>query len=311
MKVLHKDLREMGLANEFEFDVPIGRRSTLKAGGNSDCVFAPRSIESLIAFRQWNSEQSEPEEETILGGLSNVLIRDGGIRGVVIMLDKLRTEPKWGEVSVIPAGMRNAEAQHIAMQKGFAGLEVLAGIPGTLGGAVAMNAGAFQWEMSHILEGVEIIDSMGIRQWVKRSEIDMRYRDGGIKDGSIITKVSVRLEKKEAAEILRQQKFFKQQRRARIQIPSGVGTAGSTFKNPENGPKAWELIDEVGGRGLRLGHVKFSERHPNYIENGGESASETVENLINFVQEKVINETNIQIEKEIKTAGEAKNEQRK
>lgn len=289
--------------NEFEFHAPLGRRSTLRAGGEADCLFRPRTVDSLIAFRQWNQAQPQPYQETLLGGLSNVLIRDGGLEGVTVTLSHLEAVPQWGELAILPAGLRNVAASLQAIENGFSGFEILAGIPGTLGGAIAMNAGADGWEIGQSLAWIEVLTKDGDIRCIDRKDLPMTYRNGGLDPSWVVLNVALQLVPDSPEHIRERQLSWSQKRRQRITLPSGVGTAGSAFKNPPQGPKAWELIDSVGGRGLRRGGAIFSEVHTNYLLNDGGATAEDLELLGEEVRSRVAEAYGVMLEWEVRILG--------
>lgn len=143
------------------YDVPLGACSTLKAGGRAACVLTPKGIEDLVAFRQWNISQPEPLKETIVGGLSNILIRDGGLEGVVIRLPATKNWVFEDDLFIFDAAVPNFYACEAARHLGFSGLEFLAGIPGRIGGAIAMNAGAYGSDISQNLVWMELLTKEG------------------------------------------------------------------------------------------------------------------------------------------------------
>lgn len=304
MNTFFPELTSVCPEEEFAFHYPLGVRSTLKAGGTAVCVFSPRSLESLAAFRQWNRAQEKPHTETVLGSLSNVLIRDGGLDGVVIRLSKLPAEAQFGdEYAIFSAGMRNLTASQKAMDEGWTGLEILSCIPGTLGGAVVMNAGADGWDISQSLQWIEVLNAEGDVLRLDRQSLKMVYRDGGIAPGWIVLRVALRLRKDSIDKIRNRQLRCVKKRRRKIRIPLECGTAGSTFKNPDKDTKAWALIDSVGGRGLRRGGAMMSEEHANYILNVKNATAEDLELLGEEIRRRVYETHGILLEWEIRILG--------
>lgn len=292
--------------DEFKANFPLGLRSTFRTGGNAECLFRPQTLQSLISFRQWNREQVQPQKENLLGGLSNVLIRDGGLPGVTLTLTHLDTTPEWDEVAVLPGGLRNVVASLQATERGLSGLEILAGIPGTLGGAVAMNAGAEGWDISQSLVWVDVLTPEGHIKRVERASLPMTYRCGGLDPSWVVLRVALRLSADSPENIQNRQLQFAKRRRERVPLPPGVGTAGSTFKNPPQGPKAWELIDSAGGRGLRRGGAVVSDVHTNYLLNDRGASAEDLELLGEEVRRRVAEAHGLMLEWEVRILGKEK-----
>lgn len=291
------------ISSDFFPNIPLGIHSTMKTGGQAQCLFCPQSFESLSLFRQWNQEQNHPLRETILGGLSNVIIREGGIDGIVIRLIKHCKSYQFGEFFIFEAGIHNAEACKIAEKAGYSGMEFLIGIPGTLGGGAAMNAGAYGSEIGDILAWVDIIDAAGHQQRIERKNLNMGYRQGGFPKKAIILNLAFKLKKEDPEIIQKRHLQLVQERRRKIKLTPVMGTSGSAFKNPPQGPKAWQLIDAVGGRGLRRGGAIISEEHANFIINTGKASAEDLEDLGEEIRQRVFEKKGILLEWEIKILG--------
>lgn len=284
------------------YDIPLGARSTLKTGGRAACVFTPKRTEDLVAFRQWNASQKLPLQETILGGLSNVLIRDGGLEGVVIRLPSAGTWAIEGTLFIFDAGLPNASACEVARRSGFSGLEFLAGIPGTIGGAIAMNAGAYGREVGERLVWVDLLTSDGQIVRTERAALSMRYRQGGLPSGALVLKAAFCLTADSVEAVTQRQAQELAERRKKIHLTSTVGTAGSAFKNPE-GHKAWQLIEAVGGRGLQRDGAMFSNEHANFLLNTGGATAAALEGLGEEVRRRVRASFGVELEWEIKILG--------
>lgn len=284
------------------YDVPLGVQSTLKAGGKAAGLFVPKRVEDLVAFRQWNAAQNHPIKETVLGGLSNVLIRDGGLDSLVIRLPR---PGKWSiedDLFVFDAGLPNIHACEIARQKGFSGLEFLVGIPGTIGGAIAMNAGAYGSEVSQRLVWISLLTLDGQIVRKTRNDLSMGYRCGGIPPGAIVLKAAFQLTPSSTRTITEKQTQELSARRRKIRLSPLVGTAGSAFKNPP-GYKAWQLIEAVGGRGFQRDGALFSCDHPNFLLNAGRATAQALEGLGEEIRWRVKETFDVNLEWEIKILG--------
>jgi UDP-N-acetylmuramate dehydrogenase len=235
-----------------------------------------------------------------------VLIRSGGIDDVVIRLKNVG-QCDVSEQSVFSGGIRNVDACKMAASAGYSGIEFLVGIPGTIGGAIAMNAGADGDEVANVLLWVDLMNAKGEIERVKRRHINMTYRNGGITDGLIVVRACFRLNPSTQDKVAMRHAKLLCERAAKMNFGKNVGTAGSAFRNPLNeisgGRKAWELIDAAGCRGLSRGGVTVSEKHANFLLNMGNATPEDIENLGEEVRKRVLDATGVQLEWEIKILG--------
>lgn len=300
-------IRAASIQEGVAFDVPLGMQSTLKAGGKAVCVFRPKRMEDLVAFRQWNQAQAEPLEETILGGLSNVLIRDGGLGGVVLRLPVVLPGEGEDGLLILSGGLPNGVACAEAQRRGLSGIEFLSGIPGTIGGAVAMNAGAYGKEVSEALVWIEALTKEGHIIRLSREVLPMRYRHGGLPEGTLVIRAAFRMAPEAPEAIARRQAQLAAERRGKIRLLPSMGTAGSAFKNPpeeiSEGRKAWQLIDAVGGRGLRRGGAMFAEEHANFLLNMGGATARDLEALGEEIRHRVWKAFGVKLVWEIKILG--------
>ena len=269
-----------------------------RVGGAAATVFRPQDHEDLSQFLLQNSEEVPV---TIIGAASNILIRDGGIPGVVIKLGKNFASINFKSDSVrIGAGLPNSIAARLALKEGYAGLEFLSGIPGTIGGGLRMNAGAYGKEVKDILIEAEVIDNTGNIKVLSLEEMAMSYRHCGVPKDYIFLSGLFKAGKSVPSNIQKRLDEIKA-RRAKSQ-PITERTGGSTFKNPK-GYKAWELIETAGCRGVSIGGAMVSEQHCNFLVNTGNANAFDLENLGNLVQQKVRDSTGIELEWEIKLLG--------
>jgi UDP-N-acetylmuramate dehydrogenase len=242
----------------------------------------------------------------ILGVGSNLLVRDAGIAGVVIRLGKGFTEVKFSG-NLIEAGSAALcyNVSQLVLSKSLSGLEFWSGIPGTVGGALSMNAGAYGSETADRLEAAEAIDESGSIHQLKPSDIGYVYRGHTMPEKMFFTRGWWRLTEKSQAEISTAMNAI---RDARVDSqPIRSRTGGSTFKNPA-GKKAWQLIDSAGCRGLKNGDAQISNQHCNFLINNGNATATEIEALINEVQRRVYEHSSVMLEVEIKCVGRQKNE---
>lgn len=283
------------------FDVPLGARSSFRCGGIASCVYSPKNIQDLVAFRRWNSEP-----ETFLGGLSNILIRSGGIDGVVIRLKNI-CQCNISEQSIFGGGMRNVDACKMVASAGYSGMEFLIGIPGTIGGAIAMNAGAHNAEVADILAWIEVMDETGTITRIDRKDINMKYRDGGLESDYLVTQACFNLRPSTQDKVAMKHAEVLCERAAKMNFGKNVGSAGSAFKNPSkeesDGRRAWELIDAAGCRGLTRGGAIMSDKHANFLLNTGNATPDDIEALGEEVRQRVFEATGVLLEWEIRIIG--------
>ncbi len=269
-------------------------------GGNAEVMFRPEDVEDLVFFLQ---NKPINIQVTILGVGSNLLVRDGGIDGVVIRLGRGFAFTKH-EGNYIHAGAAalSFNVANFAANCGIEGLEFLVGIPGTIGGALAMNAGAYSGDIASILESADVVDESGNLHHLKPKDIGYIYRGNTMPEGMIFTNCILRgktgdinIIKEKLAEITKT--------RGETQ-PIKSRTSGSTFKNPP-GMKAWQLIDQAGCRGLKIGEAQVSEKHCNFFINTGHATAKDIETLGEEVRRRVFDTTGIQLEWEVRIIGKA------
>ena len=281
--------------------VSMAEHTTWRCGGAADRVFAPGSLDDLSAYL---AGLSEDVPLTWLGRGSNVLVRDGGMRGVVIQL----CEPL-SEIVLEPPKVRAqggalcARVATITAGAGFGGLEFLAGIPGTIGGALAMNAGAAGSELWDFVESIETVDRQGGRHEFAAGQIKAGYRFAEIPAGHGVVAGTFRLEAAEdPAQPERRLRELMDRRRTTqpVSQPSG----GSVFRNPP-GNHAARLIEEAGLKGCRIGGAEVSRTHANFIVHEGAASAADIERLIEHVQNAVERHSGVRLELEVRILGEA------
>ena len=283
------------------FDEPLSRYNTWGVGGRAECVFVPADIEDLSNFLA-NTNQQIPI--TWLGLGSNVLVRDGGIEGVVIITQRGLKDISFKKHSVYAqAGTACAKLARASVSKHFTGIEFLAGIPGTIGGALAMNAGAFggqTWE--HVIK-VDTINRHGELISRDASEFEYGYRYAKSFAGEWFVGAEFKLETTANTENVVSIKDLLEQRAS--SQPIGKKNCGSVFKNPEQGFAA-QLIEQCGLKGYTIGGACVSEKHANFIINESDATAHDIEQLIFYVQQKVLRECHIELIPEVRFMGKAK-----
>ncbi len=280
------------------FDVSLSRYNTWGVGGNAQCVFHPADIEDLSYFLA-NTEANMPL--TWLGLGSNVLIRDGGIEGVVIVTQTGLKQIRFDGHSVYAqAGVACAKLAKATVAKSLVGLEFMAGIPGTVGGALAMNAGAFGGQTWQNVTHVDVINRRGEISTREVSEYEYGYRHVKSFEGEWFVGASFDLNLDEhGIKVVSIKELLAQ--RAESQ-PIGKKNCGSVFKNPECGYAA-SLIEHCGLKGFAIGGACVSSKHANFIINANKATAEDIEVLMQHVQDKVKQQCNIDLVPEVKFLG--------
>jgi len=279
--------------------VPLGPLTWLRVGGPARFLFQPADLEDLATFRR---ELGGAWPLFPMGAASNLLLRDGGLDAVVVRLggELARIEID-GTTLVAGAGARDQRVAREACRAGLAGLEFLSGIPGTIGGAVKMNAGAFGGETAERLSWAELLDGEGRLHRLGRDELGLSYRHSALPEGAIVVRAAFALAAGDPAAIRARMEAIRAEREAAQ--PSGVATGGSTFKNPP-GAKAWQLIEAAGCRGLRLGAAMVSEKHCNFLINTGGATAAELEELGELVRARVRAHSGVTLEWEIVRVGD-------
>lgn len=283
------------------FNYPMSRQTSFRVGGPAEGFFRAESLEDLRKMIFFLNSEKIPF--MVAGKGSNLLVKDGGVEGVVITLEgsfaEIETTPK-GENIRAGSGMTLKSLLDYCTRIGLTGLEFLAGIPGTVGGAVAMNAGAWGKEISEALREIQVLYSNGEIKTVLTPELEFKYRSVSLDPGSIITAAVFELNKDNRADVSNRIKEILKNRKQKH--PLNYPSAGSVFKNPP-GDFAGRLIEEQGLKGRRVGGAMISDRHANFIVNTGKANAEDIMSLIRLAQEAVKTGTGIELESEIKVVG--------
>ncbi len=280
------------------YDAPLGRQTWLGVGGAAEVLFKPADKQDLIEFVK-NCPPDVPV--TVLGVASNLIIRDGGIPGVTIRLGRDGAEIKTEGTTVMAgAAALDMNVALAAARASIAGLEYLSGIPGTIGGALRMNAGAYGRETKDVLMSAEVLFRDGTVRTMTAKEMHMTYRHNALPDNVIFLGCTLQGESGDPDVIAGKINEIKI-KRAESQ-PIRAKTGGSTFANPE-GHKAWQLIDAAGCRGLKVGAAQMSEMHANFMINTGGATAADLERLGEKVREKVYAHSGVMLRWEIKRVG--------
>ena len=279
-------------------DAPVGPQTWFRVGGNAETLVRPADADDLAALLK-HLPATTPL--TVIGAASNMIVRDGGIGGVTIRLAR-----GFGDIAVEADGIVAGAAAldvtvaETAAQHALAGLEFLVGIPGTIGGAVAMNAGAYGSEIKDVLDWAELATPGGILR-MSAAELRFAYRRAELPTRAVVTRARLRAAAGDAAAITARLNEIRGAREATQ--PVRARTGGSTFKNPPGEKKAWQLIDEAGCRGLTRGAAQVSEKHCNFLLNLGGATAADIEALGEEVRARVKTTSGIELDWEIKRIG--------
>ena len=286
-------------------DAEMRQYTTLRLGGKADWLAFPRNAEEIAALYAEAGQAGLPV--TVIGHGSNLLVLDGGIRGLVIRVEKnMRSIRREGNRLIAQAGAMLGTAAAAAAEAGLTGLEFASGIPGTVGGGMTMNAGAYGGEMSDVTVRVDGITPDGKPISLNRDEMRFGYRTSAVKERNlIVTEVTMELQPGDPAEI-RARMSELNARRAEKQ-PLDVPSAGSTFKRPE-GFFAAALIDQCGLKGYSIGAAQVSMKHAGFLVNGGSSSRDYLD-LVRYVQRIVEERAGVRLEPEIRIIGTDKEQE--
>jgi UDP-N-acetylmuramate dehydrogenase len=279
-------------------NAPLSRLSWFKTGGPADVLFEPADEADLVSFLR---HVPGDIPLTIIGVGSNLLVRDGGVAGVVIRLGRAFSEIDI-RADVVKAGAAamDVHVARAAAKAGLAGLEFMVGVPGTIGGALRMNAGAYGKEIADVLIHAHAVDRYGHVHELRAADFGFGYRTSKAAKDLIFLRASFHTKAGDEAAIVARMNEISAERQE--SQPIGTRTGGSTFKNPD-GKKAWELIDAADCRGLRVGDAQVSEKHCNFLINHGAATAEDIETLGEMVRAKVKEKTGVELEWEIAIIG--------
>lgn len=277
----------------------LAEQTWFRVGGPADILFRPADEADLAHFL---SNKPERVPVTVIGAGSNLLVRDGGVAGVVIRLGRGFSDIRIdGDLVHVGAGCLDRTVSLTCRDAGVGSLEFLVGIPGTIGGAVRMNAGAYGQEIKDILVYADILDPQGGHHRLTPDALQMTYRHTSLQDGWIVTGAVLRgIAGQEPSEIGKAIDGILEEREATQ--PTRGRTGGSTFKNPEY-EKAWKLIDAAGCRGLKIGDAQVSEKHCNFLLNLDQASANDLESLGEEVKRRVYENSGVCLDWEIIKVG--------
>jgi UDP-N-acetylmuramate dehydrogenase len=289
-----------------ERDFPLARLTTVRTGGDADWFARPRDAGQLGQLLAWAGGEELPIG--VIGSGSNLLVADEGFHGLALKLDgELATVGHDGERLLCGGGARLPSAAAKAAGWGLSGLEFGVNIPGTVGGAVRMNANAYGGQLAKVLEWVDVC-APGGRERRLPEQLGFAYRSSNLRDDEVVALASFRLEPEDAVAIKATMAGMRE-RRHEAQ-PSGIKTFGSTFKNPEDeraeGRTAGQLLEAAGCRGLEVGGARFSAKHANFVENAGAATTADVLELMAAGRRRVHERFGVVLEPEVQLLGEVR-----
>ena len=286
--------------NEIMIDENMSNHIYFKVGGNADILLTPTKIEQLSETIKICKENNIPYY--IIGNGSNLLVKDGGIRGVVIELTKLNKLQSKGNFIKAEAGVLLKDVSERAVQNSLTGFEFACGIPGSVGGAVFMNAGAYNGEIKNVILEAEVLDADGNIIILNRDELELGYRTSKVmKENLVVISAIFQLElgDKESIEARVEELTKKREEKQPLEYPS----AGSTFKRPE-GYFAGKLIQDAGLKGYSIGGAAVSEKHSGFVINKGGATAKDILDLIAYIQAEVFKQFGVELHPEVRILGE-------
>jgi UDP-N-acetylenolpyruvoylglucosamine reductase len=289
-----------------ESDRPLSRFSTVRTGGKAEFFARAGSEDELAQLLAWAADARAPVN--VVGSGSNLLIADEGVAGLVLKLDGELTRIERRERRLICGGAaRLPKVAANAARAGLSGIEFGVNIPGTVGGAVRMNANAYGGELARVLEWVQVVSAAGTLRRTA-GELALSYRSSNLKHGEIVTRASFLLAPSDPAAIQATLDGMRERRHAAQ--PQGIKTFGSTFKNPDDpsagGRSAGQLLAEAGCNGLAVGGARFSPKHANFIENTGRASTADVLAVMAAGRARVLERFGVELEPEVQTLGDVR-----
>jgi UDP-N-acetylmuramate dehydrogenase len=293
----------LNFACESRLSEPMSKHTSLGLGGPAEVMAFPEDATQLAELMKAAREAGVPV--FIFGNGTNLLARDGGIEGLVVNLSKMNwisIEGRENETALVRAGAGTPlpKLASFCAEEGLCGLEFSSGIPGTVGGAVYMNAGAYGYEIKDVLYKIQLINEDGEITGMTPGEAERKYRHGGIPQNSAVTEAWFKLTLGDPEEIKARAAEYIRKRKA--SQPLSAKSAGSTFKNPP-GMKSWQLIEGAGLKGLSVGGAAVSDKHANFLINTGKATAKDFIALMELVKAKVKDKTGIELEPEVKIVG--------
>lgn len=298
---IYESLRKFISSENIRLNEPMDRHVSFKIGGPADIMVLPGSVEEIVNTVEICKKNNYPY--FIMGNGTNLLVRDGGYRGVIIKIgDNMSNYNIDGEEVYGQAGILLSSLSGYTARASLEGMEFASGIPGTLGGAVAMNAGAYDGEMKDIVEWARVVTPYGDINKLSIEEMKMGYRTSlAQREGLIIVDCGMKLKKGNREEI--EEKINEYSRRRKTKQPLHLSSAGSTFKRPK-GYYAGKLIEEAGLKGKKIGNAQVSDMHCGFVVNLGGASAREVLALIDYVRNEVNKKFGVELEPEVKIIGE-------
>ncbi|HXE44653.1 MAG TPA: UDP-N-acetylmuramate dehydrogenase [Conexibacter sp.] len=289
-------------------DYPLARLTTVRTGGHGEFFARPATIEQLVELLAW--ADADGHEVGVVGSGSNLLVADEGVRGLVMKLDKdLAQIDRDGAHLMCGGGARLPAVAARAANAGLSGIEFGVNIPGTVGGAVRMNANAYGGELARVLEHVDVATAHGVERRTP-DQLSFAYRRSNLTSREVVARASFRLQPAPVEHVKATLADMRAKRKAAQ--PSGIKTFGSTFRNPAGddpraeGRTAGQLLDAAGCRGLRVGGAGFSEKHANFVENHGRASTADVLALMAAGRRRVHERCGVVLEPEVQTLGDVR-----
>lgn len=297
-----KALDRIGIA--WEADAPLAKRTYWRAGGPADALIRARTVADLQAVQRAASETETAV--TVLGNASNLLVADAGIRGIVVQLDGDLAQAEATDDSPAPAiraggGLKLVVLLARARKAGWTGLGCFAGIPGTVGGAIRMNAGSTLGETEATLLDVDVVLRSGERATLPRDELRMSYRTCHLPEGAIVASARLRTTGEDAEASEAHIRTFLDRRKATQ--PLDLPSCGSTFRNPP-GDHAGRLVEAAGLKGFTIGRAQVSEKHANFVVNLGEASAADIRAVVDHMQATVRERFGVDLEREVHFVGD-------
>ncbi|MBA2241171.1 MAG: UDP-N-acetylmuramate dehydrogenase [Solirubrobacterales bacterium] len=285
-------------------DWPLARLTTVRTGGPADLFARPASPEALVELLAWAAAEGQPVE--VIGSGSNLLVADRGLRGLALKLDgELTAIERRGERILTGGGARLPSVSAKAARWGLSGIEFGVNIPGSVGGAVRMNANAYGGQLARALEWADVCSAEGLSRR-EPDDLGFVYRHSNLDPGQVVARACFALSEAEPEQV--KATLAEMRARRREAQPSGIKTFGSTFKNPEDaraeGRSAGQLLEASGCRGLELGGARFSDKHANFVENHAEATTADVLELMAEGRRRVYQRFGIVLEPEVQLIGD-------
>lgn len=285
---------------EIYFNEPLSKYTNTKTGGPADILALPKSIEEVKQVIQWTNDHDTAL--TVLGNASNLIVKDGGIRGVVMILTQLNEIKVINNQILAQSGALLVDVAQVAGQESLTGMEPLSGIPGSVGGAVFMNAGAYGGEIAQVVKSVLVIDRQGQLKTYRGNELRFGYRHSRLQDeDEIVLQATFELSYGNQTEIINHMREYSFLRASKqpLEYPS----CGSVFKRPQ-GHYTGKLIHDAGLQGFQIGGAQVSKKHAGFIVNVDHATATDYQNVIRHVQTVIKDEFDVELETEVRIIGE-------